>query len=566
MKKMISLQLALLLLTGLCVSCKREKAQEAPKQDKIVLNSSPELYELTSEWAACYYKLNPEVNIEVIQSTESDIRDHLGKSSQLSFVTSELEPEIYSRSLWKLTLGRDIIVPVINAGNPYIRDISKQGISPAGLARILNSPDQTRWSQLIEDGPNAPVNLFMADDPGLRSGIAGFLQTDQLSVPEKNVSDSRSLVASLQDDPYALGFCHLLDIIDPQSQEIYTNLQILPIDRNGNGYIDYKEEMYASMEAFTRGVWIGKYPKNLAKDFYTVRSSPPAEDAELAFLSWILMRGHVLLDNHGFGNLPEFERLAQVKVIDGLRDSRPGPGTYTLPKEPGFFTGPMPYILAVLLLFTVLFYFTLRNRRKAGIPVQESMIPGLAFNEEHVEVSPGLLYDQSHTWAYMEKDGTVKIGIDDFLQRVTGPLTRIKMLSPGERVKKGKRAASIIQEGKQLEICAPVSGTIQELNPRLVNESALLNSSPYVDGWIYKIKPANWYQEVQFLLMGASYKRWLKKEFQRLKEFLSETFRTEDPGYVHVLQDGGEIREHVLKDLGPQLWEEFQTNFLDVPS
>ena len=85
-----------------------------------------------------------------------------------------------------------------------------------------------------------------------------------------------------------------------------------------------------------------------------------------------------------------------------------------------------------------------------------------------------------------------------------------------------------------------------------------------MEGWIYKIEPANWFQEVQFLILGNAYRRWLKKEIQRLKEFLSETFRTANPDYVHVLQDGGEIREHVLKDLGPEIWEDFQTNFMDL--
>jgi glycine cleavage system H lipoate-binding protein/ABC-type phosphate transport system substrate-binding protein len=569
MKKLISPKPALiLLLAGLCVSCNRDKTQEAPQQDKIVLSSSPELYALTSEWAACYHKLNPEVEIEVLQSTEPALMDNLGKTSQLSFVSNDFESEIYGRSLWKMTVGRDIIVPVMNARNPCIQKIMEQGVSTAGLARILNAPDQTTWNLLIEDGPDAPVNLYTTDDPQLQTGIAGFLETDQLNINEKNICDSQSLVASLQKDPYALGFCHLLDVTDPENQELFANLQILPIDRNGNGYMDYKEEMYASMDAFKRGVWIGKYPKKLAMNIYTVGSTPPVKETELEFLSWIIMRGHVLLDNHGFGNLPEFERLAHVKIIDGLRDNRPGPGTYTLPKEPGFFTGPLPYILAVLLLFTLLLYFSLRmrGRRQVANPIQESMIPGLAFDEEHVEVSPGLLYDQTHTWAFMEKDGNVKIGIDDFLQRVTGPLTRVKMKSPGERIKKGKTAVSIIQEGKQLDICAPVSGTIEEFNPRLTDESTLLNTSPYLEGWIYKIKPANWYQEVQFLLMGTSYKTWLKKEFQRLKEFLSESFRTADSGYAHVLQDGGEIREYILKDLGPELWEDFQVNFLDVPS
>jgi glycine cleavage system H lipoate-binding protein len=183
-----------------------------------------------------------------------------------------------------------------------------------------------------------------------------------------------------------------------------------------------------------------------------------------------------------------------------------------------------------------------------------------------VKVAPGLYYDKTHTWAFMEKDGTVKVGIDDFLQRVTGPLTRVKMKSTGERVKKGKKVVSIIQDGKQLDICAPVSGTIKELNTRLSTESSLLNSSPYSDGWIYKIEPSNWIKEVQFLLMGNPYKKWIEKEFQRLKEFLTDTVRGENAAYARVLQDGGEIRDNILMDLGPEIWEDFQTNFMDVSS
>lgn len=567
MKTKICLQLGMLFfLAGLCLTCNRSEVQEAPRQDKIVLHSSPDLYEISVEWAAVYCTLNPEVEIEVIESSEAAIAENLEKKPQLSIVSSQFESEIYSRSLWKLTLGRDIIVPVINARNPYIREICKQGISPAGLARAMNDPEHTTWNTLIENGPNIRVNLYTSNDPTLHSDLASFLESDRVLPGNKNTSDPQELVGMVQGDPYALGICYLLDVIDPRNQHMYENIEILPIDKNGNGYIDYKEDVYADTDALARGAWIGKYPKKLVNTIYTVSSSPPSNETELAFLSWVVARGHVLLDNHGFGDLPEFERQAQIKIIDGIRDGRPGPGVYTLPKEPGIFKGPLPYILAVLLLLTLLLYFSLRirNRRNAGIFNQESVIPGLSFNENQVSVAPGLYYDKTHTWAFMEKDGTVKVGIDDFLQRVTGPLTRVKMKSPGERVKKGMKVVSIIQNGKQLDICAPVSGTIKEQNAALTKDSSLLNSSPYSEGWIYKIEPANWYKEVQFLIVGNPYKLWLKKEFQRLKDFLTDTLRSANAGYAHVLQDGGEIREHVLMDLGPEMWEDFQTNFIDV--
>ena len=193
-------------------------------------------------------------------------------------------------------------------------------------------------------------------------------------------------------------------------------------------------------------------------------------------------------------------------------------------------------------------------------------IPGLVFSEEFVKSPQGLYYDKTHTWAFMDEDGMVKIGIDDFLLHVTGPLTNIKMKNPGEKVKKGRHVLSIVQEGKQLDICAPVSGTIKELNKSLAINTSIINHSPYAEGWIYKIEPTNWVKEIQFLFMGNTYKEWLKNEFSRLKEFIAISLRPETVKYAHVLQDGGELRDSILKNFGPEVWEEFQTNFIDVGS
>ena len=270
MKNIACLQLAvLLLLGGLCFSCNRNKTTEAPQQDKIVFHSSPDLYELTREWAAVYCKLNPEMEIEVIQSSESVIMDELGKTAQLGFVSSDLEPELYDRSLWKITLGRDIIVPVINAGNPYLEEIKEQGISPSGLARILNNPASTSWSALIENGPEVPVVLYMSNDLSLHSEIAAFLETDREFFGRNIMRDPEELVASVQSEPYSMGICYLLDVLDSRTRGLADNMAILPIDRNGNGYIDYKEDVYTSTETLSRGAWIGKYPGKLTKNIYT---------------------------------------------------------------------------------------------------------------------------------------------------------------------------------------------------------------------------------------------------------------------------------------------------------
>jgi glycine cleavage system H lipoate-binding protein len=187
------------------------------------------------------------------------------------------------------------------------------------------------------------------------------------------------------------------------------------------------------------------------------------------------------------------------------------------------------------------------------------------FNENAVVVPRGLYYDKSHTWAFMEKDGTVTIGMDDFMQHVTGPITRIEMKNQGEKIKKGSVLMTIIQAGKRLNLYAPVSGTIISYNESLARQSSPLNLSPYVDGWVYRLEPSKWFKEIQFLEIAEKYGKWLTDEFARLKEFLSKEIKPSDPEYAPVvLQDGGELKEGILADFGPEIWEEFQIKFIDT--
>jgi hypothetical protein len=140
------------------------------------------------------------------------------------------------------------------------------------------------------------------------------------------------------------------------------------------------------------------------------------------------------------------------------------------------------------------------------------------------------------------------------------------MKSIGERIRKGRQVLSIIQNGKQLNVYAPISGTIKEQNKLLNENSSVINSSPYSEGWVYKIEPTNWLKEIQFLIMGKKYKVWLRSEFSRLKEFLTLSVKSENLEFAPVLQDGGEIKDGILSDLGPEVWEDFQTNFIDMSS
>ena len=158
----------------------------------------------------------------------------------------------------------------------------------------------------------------------------------------------------------------------------------------------------------------------------------------------------------------------------------------------------------------------------------------------------------------------VRIGIDDFIQHVIGPVTRVEMKMPGDKIKKGDVVLSLIQKGKQLKIYAPVSGTVKEQNSLLFSDSTVINSSPYSEGWVYMVEPSNWLREIQFFDMAEKYRKSLQNEFSRLKDFLSTSLKVNKVEYEHVvLQDGGALRNGILEDLGPEVWEDFQQEFLD---
>ena len=184
------------------------------------------------------------------------------------------------------------------------------------------------------------------------------------------------------------------------------------------------------------------------------------------------------------------------------------------------------------------------------------------FRESSVTAPRGLFFDRSHTWAFMQKDGRVMTGIDDFLPRVTGRVTRVKMRGPGDVVRKGEVFLSLIQNGKQLDILSPVSGTIVEQNQRLLSNASLISTDPLQGGWVYRIEPLNWLKEIRSYLMGQNYSDWINTEFTRLKDFLGSVLKSgmSEP----VLQEGGELKNAVLESLGPDVWEEFQTGFINL--
>ena len=566
MKTRICLLLGLLLL--ICSQANSKDVNTANVQTRegaFEVFTSPELYELTMKWAAEYTNLNPNLKISVTKSSDNEISAILEKGSGIGIVADKSSALFRSQSRWNMVVGHDIIVPIMNAANPLRDQIIRNGITSAGLARIFENPGKQTWGMLTGNTQNIadlPIHYYATDDASLKLGVGKFLNVSQPDNYGVKTATTREMISAIQKDPGGFGFCKLIQITDPNNQSITENIQLIPIDKNGNGKIDYMENIYENMQAFARGVWIGKYPKALSGNIYTVSSAKPKNNAELAFLKWIISDGQQYLNTSGFSNLVLNERNSQLDKINE-------PDTYaTIQADEPYTTGKIILLVLFALGLAGLFLDAVVRRysgkKKSVVAnVDHNALP--RFDENSLNIPKGLYFDKTHTWAFMKKDGEVKIGIDDFLPHVTGNITRIEMRNSGEKIKKGDRLLTIIRNGKQLSIYAPVSGTITGYNESLVTNAKLINTSPYTDGWIYTIEPTNWLLEIQFLSMAEKYKTWLTGEFTRLKDFLATVINTDTPEYALVtLQDGGALRDALLADLDPEVWDDFQTRFIDV--
>jgi glycine cleavage system H lipoate-binding protein/ABC-type phosphate transport system substrate-binding protein len=552
---------------GVLTPNKAVAQEKTNTENTIKILCTPDLYNLTNNWATEFCELNPDIKIKLIKYSDSKISNIYNAGAEINFVSNEAYAILNNNNLWKMQVGKDALIPIINSKNPFLSEIKKQNISPVILSQILLSPNSRKWNIVPKIRQNAPINYYLVNDRTTDLMIARFLSTNQ-TIEGIKVENNDKMIAAIQNDPYAIGFCKLSNLLNSSNPDAYKDIIIMPLDKNSNGKIDDFENTYPDLQTFIRKAWIGKYPNELTENIYSIADQTPTNKAGLAFLGWISTDGQKLLNDNGYSALVSAEKQSNLdmlglnKVTTAISDD-----SSFIAKIALFFASisktQYGFALFIILLLLVIRLMTFTPKNKTITSAKGSSAK--VFEEDSILVPAALFFDKTHTWTFMEKTGKVRMGIDDFILHITGPLTKVKMKNPGEQVKKGEPILSIIQNGKLLNINSPVSGTILEQNEILASNPSLVNQSPLSDGWIYMIEPVNWLREIQFFTMAEKYKEWIKNEFSRLKDFLSVTINSKMPEYAQVvLQDGGTIKDHVLTDLGPEIWEEFQVNFIDT--
>ena len=114
-----------------------------------------------------------------------------------------------------------------------------------------------------------------------------------------------------------------------------------------------------------------------------------------------------------------------------------------------------------------------------------------------------LVFNSSHEWARIEGD-TATIGISDHAQAELTDVVFVELPTMGKTVDAGDPTAVVESVKAASDIYAPLSGEVIEVNPAVEGDPSLVNTDPYGNGWIFKLKISNPAQ-ISSLLTPAAY-------------------------------------------------------------
>jgi glycine cleavage system H protein len=121
-----------------------------------------------------------------------------------------------------------------------------------------------------------------------------------------------------------------------------------------------------------------------------------------------------------------------------------------------------------------------------------------------------LKFTNTHEWL-QEGQNEVTIGITDHAQQLLGDMVFVELPEIGDEVSAGEELGVVESVKAASDFYAPVSGIVTAVNEVVVENPALVNSDPYITGWLVKIKPSH-LEEMNTLLTAEQYQNEIAQE------------------------------------------------------
>ena len=163
-------------------------------------------------------------------------------------------------------------------------------------------------------------------------------------------------------------------------------------------------------------------------------------------------------------------------------------------------------------------------------------------------------YHEGHTWAKTEYGGRVRVGLDDFAQKLLGKLTKIESPNIGREVKQGEAGFQVRRNGDTFQVLSPVNGIVTHINDRLLDNPEMVNESPYEEGWLFIVEPTKLRKNLKSLHYGEEAHKYMTEEREKLFAMANDDLK--------IAADGGVSVEDIFEELEGENRAKFVKAFL----
>jgi len=219
-----------------------------------------------------------------------------------------------------------------------------------------------------------------------------------------------------------------------------------------------------------------------------------------------------------------------------------------------FATKNIEYLLVIgfLLLFTFFWRFLSRPAKRV-FEAAEKFIPAV---NEWFRLPEEIYYHLGHSWAAPEGKNLVKVGVDDFAQKLVGKINAIHLPGIGSTTNQGDKGWTLEVDSKPIDMLSPVDGKVVAINQKIVNSPEDINKYPYLS-WLMEVESPRFSANKKQLLSGALAAKWMEEVRENLLSRMS-------PDLGLVYQDGGLLVDGMAKSLDKDKWDEIVKEFFLV--
>jgi glycine cleavage system H lipoate-binding protein/FixJ family two-component response regulator len=196
---------------------------------------------------------------------------------------------------------------------------------------------------------------------------------------------------------------------------------------------------------------------------------------------------------------------------------------------------------------------------KTTKPIVHLITPsiGESTSKHEFNVPAGVFISPSHNWVSLELNGMVRVGIDDFTQKILGKIDMIGLPNKGQKIKKGESIFSIKRGSRTMTFPSPITGKVVSVNTDLNERIEYINMKPYELGWMCSIESTNLNEDLKNLKIGSDTVSWYQKEIDKFYE-IAKLLNSQK-------EESTETMEEIEADkLNERIWEAYSRSFLQT--